>query len=90
MSTNEILGLARNAYAAWERQEGKGLGLTFAPDGVREEEGWYYLVVTATNRPRRSFEYYDYLHEIETLVEKELDPEGKIHVLLVPALANVV
>jgi hypothetical protein len=54
--------------------------LEVVEDGVRQDNGFWYVPVKPSTPLSRSFEFYDAL----AVAEDELDSEDKLNVLLVP------
>lgn len=85
MTNEELLEIVTETAGEYQRTQNIDYELEF-PKVSRREGDWCYVIVNAGNRPKRSFEYYDRLSEIERLI----DDRTKLHVLLVPAMAEVV
>ncbi len=75
----EIVELVRHYL---EPYQPKNYRLEVVPDGVRQDDDWYDVVVQAVPDVARSYEYYGLLTEAEMKVQEE---KGK-KVLLVPVL----
>jgi hypothetical protein len=58
-----------------------GVTLEVVPDGVRQDQDWWYVPVRPSAQPARRYEYYETLAE----VENELQKSEQVTVLLVPA-----
>ncbi|MBI2301883.1 MAG: hypothetical protein HYU66_23515 [Armatimonadetes bacterium] len=86
-TSDKVLGLVKQAAREYEEAEGIDLGLEF-PFAPRRDGDWYFVTVVAARRPRRSFEYYERLREIEHRLQD--DPVNSVNVLLVPGVAEVV
>ncbi len=61
-----------------------GANLEVLPEGVRQEQEWWYVPVRPDKQPARRFEYYEALADIE----KRLLQEQQLTVLLVPTAAE--
>ncbi|MDM8006814.1 MAG: hypothetical protein QUV05_11790 [Phycisphaerae bacterium] len=65
-----------------DRHQPKDYRLEVVPDGVQQEDDWYYVVIRPEPENAGSYEYYGYLTE----AEQELQEKENVKVLLVPAL----
>lgn len=57
-----------------------GVTLEVVPDGVRQDQDWWYVPVRPSAQPPKRYEYYEALAE----VENELQKSEQLTVLLVP------
>lgn len=72
---NEIIALVKQYLAKLSYK------VEVVTEGVREDNGWWYVPVHAEPEPEKRWPYYEDLTDIETTIE---DNSG-IHVVLVPA-----
>ncbi len=59
----------------------EGITISIIEQGVRNDQNWWYVPVRADREPRKTYEYYEALAEIED----DLKSKEKLDVLLVPA-----
>lgn len=88
MTETEVLDLVSQAAREYQDVEKIDYGLDF-PCVARQDGDWYFVMVLAQRRPRRSFEYYGRLREIEHRLRDDVDPDRRLNVLLIPALADL-
>ncbi len=79
-ATDEISVVASVRRLLKSRHPG-GVTLEVVPDGVRQDQDWWYVPVRPSAQPAKRYEYYETLAE----VENELQKSEQVTVLLVPA-----
>ena len=80
LTTRRVIDLARKYLEP--HQPRQGYRLDVLEDGVKKDDGWWYVLVRPDREDIRSYDYYG------RLAEAEIDLKDKEHVniLLVPVL----
>ena len=79
--TTQAQQLADLAQAVLDERQPVGYRIRVLADGMRQEDGWYYMPVQSED-DCRSRDFYFALSEAETVIEER----HNLHVLLVPAI----
>jgi hypothetical protein len=61
-----------------------GATLEVLPEGIRQDQEWWYVPIRPSIQPTRRYEYYETLAD----VEKEVEKSDHLTVLLVPVLPD--
>ena len=80
-SKDDVLSLAKEYL---KRYQPGDYSVEIVPDGVREEDDWWYIVVRPSRDDIKRYPYYEMLGE----VEEELRQKKQINVMFVPSLAD--
>jgi len=80
---NQIVELVRKCLAPHQPTDGS-YTLDVLPDGIQQDDDWYYVVVQPSREDVRSYDYNARLIE----AEKDLQEKEGMNVLLVPALPD--
>jgi len=78
MTKEEVIEVVEKCV---KKHENKNWPLEILEEGVRREDGWWYVPIRPGQITDRGMEYYDLLAQIE----EDLMDEKKLNVLLVPA-----
>jgi len=81
LAASEVLELARRYL---EPRQPRDYGLEVVPEGIRQEDDWWYVLEKPSRQDIRSYDDYDRLAEAEV----SLRDEQNVNVLLVPVLAE--
>jgi hypothetical protein len=79
LTVDEVVNLARQYLAPRQPRDYR---LEVLPDGTRQEDDWWYVLVRPNRDDVRAYDYYDRLAEAEVALRDEQD----VNVLLVPVL----
>ncbi len=84
MSNNQTVADRTTVIAAVRRllesRHPGGVTLDVVPDGVRQDQDWWYVPVRPSAQPCKRFEYYETLAEVENEIQKS----EHLTVLLLP------
>jgi hypothetical protein len=57
-----------------------GATLSIVPEGIRQDDDWWYVPVKSDRIPDRLFEYYEALANVESQIEED----NQVTVLFIP------
>jgi hypothetical protein len=79
LNPGEIIKLVRQSL---ENRHPQGIAIDVIEEGIRRQNGSWYVPVRPSVQPPKTFEYYEALAEVES----ELEENEQVSVLLVPSL----
>ena len=78
VNADQVVELVRQRLKA---QRTDGITIDVVADGIRRDGDWWYVPVRPDREPQRTYQYYEWLLE----VEDDVKSEAGIDVLLVPS-----